>query len=114
MSLPIEDSTTKLENVFEIQHSRGIVETNFGLKFQKINIDFQKCLLLLAGVCPDVSHKADYSPNNKRYIQVFHKREFKVKSDLPPEGRAKIKRHGLLHTSPLYSNLRSYPRMICR
>lgn len=100
MSLPIEDSTTKLENVFEIQHSRGIVEANFGLKFQKINIDFQKCLLLLAGVCPDVSHKADYSPDNKRYIQVFHKREFKVKSDLPPEGRAKIKRHGLLHTSP--------------
>lgn len=57
-------------------------------------------LLLLAGVCPDVSHKADYSPDNKRYIQVFHKREFKVKLDLPPEGRAKIKRHGLLHTSP--------------
>lgn len=100
MSLPIEDSTTKLENVFEIQHSRGIVETNFGLKFQKINIDFQKCLLLLAGVCPDVSHKANYSPDHKRYIQVLHKREFKIKSDLPPEGRAKIKRHGLLHTSP--------------
>ena len=100
MSLPTEDSTTKLENVFEIQHSRGIVVTNFGLKFQKINIDFQKCLLLLAGVCPDVSHKADYSPDNKCYIQVFHKREFKVKSDLPPEGRAKIKRHGFLHTSP--------------
>lgn len=34
-------------------------------------------LLLLARVCPDVSHKADYSPNNKRYIQVFHKRELK-------------------------------------
>ena len=50
----------------------GIVETNFGLKFQKINIDFQKCLLLLAGVCPDVSHKANYSPDNKRYIQIFH------------------------------------------
>ena len=77
MLLPIEDSTTKLENVFEIQHSRGIVEANFGLKFQKINIDFQKCLLLLARVCPDVSHKADYSPDNKRYIQVFHKRELK-------------------------------------
>ena len=89
MSLPIEDSTTKLENVFEIQHSRGIVEANFGLKFQKINIDFQKYLLLLAGVCPDVSHKTDYSPDNKRYIQVFHKREFKVKLDLPPEGGQK-------------------------
>jgi len=51
---------------------RGIEETNFGLKFQKIKIEIQKCLLLFAGVCPDVDHKAYNQPNYKDLPQIVH------------------------------------------
>ena len=47
---------------------RGIVSTNFGLKFQKIKIDYHKCLVLLAAICPDKGYKDKYKPSDKHQI----------------------------------------------
>ena len=67
------NSTNGLENVFlNTTTQQGIVTTNFGLKFQKIKIEIQKCLLLFAGVCPDVDNKAYNQPNYKDLPQIVH------------------------------------------